>query len=54
MAGNYEKNMYNHLMEVMARLEHVERETGQEISKLNYSSANILDLHFDINTLKTA
>lgn len=35
MAGNYEKNMYNHLMEVMARLEHVERETGQEISKLN-------------------
>ena len=35
MAGNYEKNIYNHLMEVMARLEHVERETGQEISKLN-------------------
>ena len=35
MAGNYEKNMYNHLMEVMARLEHVEWETGQEISKLN-------------------
>ena len=35
MAGNYEKGMYNHLMEVMARLEKFERETRHEISKLN-------------------
>ena len=35
MAGNYEKGMYNQLMEVMARLDHVERESRHEISKLN-------------------
>ena len=35
MAGNYEKGMYNQLMEVMARLDTVERESRHEISRLN-------------------
>ena len=35
MAGNYEKGIYNQLMEVMARLDTVERESRHEISKLN-------------------
>ena len=35
MAGNYEKSMYNQLMEVMARLDTVEKESRHEISRLN-------------------
>lgn len=35
MAGNYEKGMYNQLMEVMARLNTVEHESRREISRLN-------------------
>ena len=35
MAGNYEKGMYNQLMEVMARLDTVEKESRHEISRLN-------------------
>jgi transposase len=35
MAGNYEKGMYNQLMEVMARLETVECESRHEIFRLN-------------------
>lgn len=35
MAGNYEKSIYNQLMEVMARLDSVEKKTSQEISGLN-------------------
>lgn len=41
MAGNYEKSIYNQLMEVMARLDTVERESRHEISRLN---DEILDL----------
>lgn len=35
MAGNYEKSIYNHLMDVMARLDTVEKENRQEVSRLN-------------------
>lgn len=35
MAGNYEKGVYNQLIEVMARLDTVERESRHEISRLN-------------------
>lgn len=35
MAGNYEKGMYNQLMEVMARLDTVEKESRHKISRLN-------------------
>lgn len=35
MAGNYEKSMYNQLMEVMARLDTVEKGSRHEISRLN-------------------
>lgn len=35
MAGNYEKNIYNHLKDVMARLDTVEKENRQEVSRLN-------------------
>lgn len=35
MAGNYEKSIYNQLMDVMARLDSVEKKTSQEISGLN-------------------
>lgn len=35
MAGNYEKGMYNQLMEVMARLDTVERESRHEMTRLN-------------------
>ena len=41
MAGNYEKSMYNQLMEVMARLDHVERESRHEISKLNIEISDL-------------
>lgn len=35
MGGNYEKGIYNQLMEVMARLDTVERESKAEVSRLN-------------------
>lgn len=35
MGGNYEKGMYNQLMEVMARLDMVERENKKEVTRLN-------------------
>ena len=35
MGGNYEKNLYNQLMEVMTRLDTVERESRHEIIRLN-------------------
>ncbi|GFH89274.1 hypothetical protein IMSAGC002_00519 [Lachnospiraceae bacterium] len=35
MGGNYEKGMYNQLMEVMARLERVEGESKKEATRLN-------------------
>lgn len=35
MAGNYEKGMYNQLMEVMLRLDTVEKESRHEVSRLN-------------------
>ena len=34
MGGHYDKSLYNELMEVMARLNSVEKETKQEISGL--------------------
>lgn len=43
MAGNYEKSMYNQLMEVMARLDTVEKETQKETTLLKE----------EISTLKT-
>ena len=41
MAGNYEKGKYNQLMEVMARLEKVERESSHKISKLNIEISDL-------------
>ena len=35
MGGNYERGLYNQLMEVMERLETVEKESRKEIEKLN-------------------
>ena len=35
MGGNYEKGMYNQLMEVMARLDRGERENKKEDTRLN-------------------
>jgi transposase len=35
MAGNYEKNMYNQLMEVMSRLDSVEKDYKQDVTCLN-------------------
>ena len=35
MAGHYEKSIYNQLMEVMAHLDSVEKNTSQKISELN-------------------
>lgn len=41
MGGNYEKSMYNQLMDVMARLDTVERESKKEISHLNDELSNL-------------
>lgn len=41
MAGNYERGMYNQLMEVMVRLDRVERESRHEISKLNIEISDL-------------
>lgn len=41
MAGNYEKSIYNQLMEVMARLDHVEKENRQEVSQLNIEISDL-------------
>lgn len=35
MGGNYERELYNQLMEVMERLDTVEKESKKEIKKLN-------------------
>lgn len=35
MGGNYEKGMYNQLMEVMARLDTLEKESKKEVTRLN-------------------
>lgn len=49
MAGNYEKSIYNQLMDVMARLDSVEKKTGQKISELN---GEISDLKKENQELK--
>lgn len=41
MGGNYEKGMYNQLMEVMARLDRVERESKKEATRLNGEISNL-------------
>ena len=47
MGGHYDKSIYNELMEVMARLNSVEKETKQEISGLKKAQSQILwDLGF--------
>ena len=46
MRGNYEKGIYNQLMEVMERLEAVEKEYKNDVTKLNKrisSLENIID-----------
>ena len=46
MGGNYEKGIYNQLMEVMERLETVENKLKNEVTKLNEkisSLENIID-----------
>lgn len=49
MGGNYEKSIYNQLMDVMARLDSVETENRQEISRLN---GEITDLKKENRALK--
>lgn len=49
MAGNYEKSVYNQLMDVMARLESVEKSTSWKISGLK---AEISDLKKENQELK--
>lgn len=46
MGENYEKGIYNQLMEVMERLESVEKEYKNDVTKLNEkisSLENIID-----------
>ena len=49
MAGNYQKGMYNQLMEVMARLDTVEKEHKQEVCRLDNE---IFDLKAENQTLR--
>ena len=49
MAGNYEKSIYNQLMDVMARLDSVEKKNNREISRLN---GEIYDLKKENSELK--
>lgn len=60
MGGNYEKNMYNQLMEVMARLDSVEKshnKAKKEIKRLNSDVKSLrnenMKLKEEINVLKT-
>ena len=41
MGGNYEKSIYNQLMDVMARLDSVEKENRREVSRLNGEIADL-------------
>lgn len=49
MAGNYEKSIYSQLMDVMARLDSVEKKNNQKISWLN---GEIYDLKKENSKLK--
>lgn len=49
MGGNYEKSIYNQLMDVMTRLDSVETENRQEISRIN---GEITDLRKENRELK--
>ncbi len=48
MAGNYEKSIYNHLMDVMARLDTVEKENRQEVSRLNGEISSLKKENHDL------
>ena len=41
MGGNYEKSIYNQLMDVMARLDFVEKENKREVTRLNGEIAGL-------------
>ena len=41
MAGNYEKSIYNQLVEVMARLDSVEAKNKREVSQLHGEIAEL-------------
>ena len=49
MGGNYEKSIYNQLMDVMARLDSVEKDNKREVSRLN---EEISDLRKENQELK--
>lgn len=49
MGGNYEKSVYNQLMDVMARLDAVEAKNNRELSRLN---GEIKDLKKENRELK--
>lgn len=49
MGGNYEKSIYNQLMDVMARLDSVEKDNKREVSRLN---EEITDLRKENQELK--
>lgn len=48
MAGNYQKGMYDQLMEVMARLDTVERDNRHEISRLNNEISDLKKENMDL------
>lgn len=54
MGGNYEKSIYNQLMDVMARLEKVEKKSEEKIAKIERDyEQKIYALNEEIKSLKT-
>ena len=54
MGGNYEKSIYNQLMDVMARLENVEKKYEEKIARIEQDyEQKIYALNEEIKTLKT-
>ena len=54
MGGNYEKSIYNQLMDVMACLEDVEKKSEEKIAKIERDyEQKIYALNEEIKTLKT-
>ncbi len=53
MGGNYEKSIYNQLMDVMARLENVEKKSEEKIAKIERDyEQKIYALNEEIKALK--
>ena len=48
MAGNYEKSIYNQLMDVMARLDSVEAKNKREVSQLHEEIADLKEENMEL------